>query len=319
MSALVHRGVRYADEEHLARRLVPELRAALDRGDVVAAALDGPSRAAVADGLGDAADDVDFVDTSRPARIDAFQLVARRAALVQRRARAGQGTTFVGQNQPQLQLGDDYWLRLESALQVALADLPVTLLCPYRSELEAPALRAVHAEILEPDGSSHANPDVREPADVALAAAAPPLADLGPPDVTLTATPSTLGNLRRRLTELLDEVGAPPDPDLVYAVSEVATNSVEHGEGRGTVAVWAHPAHADRPASVVCEVTDTGLLHDPFPGVRPPRLDQIRGRGLWLARTLCEAVDVRVDTTGTRVRLTAAPEPEADPENDARN
>ena len=60
---------------------------------------------------------------------------------------------------------------------------------------------------------------------------------------------------------------------------------------------------------VLKALTDAGLLHDPFPGVRPPRLDQIRGRGLWLARTLCEAVDVRVDSTGTRVRLTAAPEP----------
>lgn len=310
VSAMVHRGVCYADEEHLARRLAPELRAALDRGDAVAAALDDPTRAAVTDALGPAAGEVDFVDTSRPARIDAFQLVARRAALVQRRARAGQGSTFVGQNQPHLGLGDDYWLRLEAALQVALADLPVTLLCPYPQENEAAALRAVHGEIVETDGASHANPEVRDPADVALAAAAPPLPELGAPDVTLTATPSTLGDLRRRLVALLDEAGAPPDPDLVYAVSEVATNSVEHGEGRGTVAVWARAATADEPASVVCEVTDTGLLHDPFPGVRPPRLDQIRGRGLWLARTLCEAVDVRVDATGTRVRLTAAPEPE---------
>ena len=83
----------------------------------------------------------------------------------------------------------------------------------------------------------------------------------------------------------------------MYAASEVATNAVEHGAGTGVLWTWV--AHGE----AVCLVADPGRLDEPFPGVVPPSVDQDRGRGLWLARALCDEVEVSVDDDGTRVRL----------------
>ena len=85
--------------------------------------------------------------------------------------------------------------------------------------------------------------------------------------------------------------------DLVLAVDEVATNSLRHGGGRGTLRIWQD---AD---ALVCEVRDAGRIEDPLAGrVRPP-LDRDGGRGLWLVNQLCDLVQLRTLPTGAVVRL----------------
>src|SRR5262249_48232715 len=84
---------------------------------------------------------------------------------------------------------------------------------------------------------------------------------------------------------------------LALAVSEVASNSVRYGGGRGTLAVW------DAPSGVVCDIWDTGQLHDPLVGRRRPVPDQFGGLGLWIANHLCDLVQVRSSPDGTQVRL----------------
>lgn len=88
-----------------------------------------------------------------------------------------------------------------------------------------------------------------------------------------------------------------PIADLVVAVNEVVTNSIEHGGGCGTLGVW-------RDGDVlICEVRDGGHLDDPLADRRRPAPEQDGGRGLWLANQLCDLVQVRSFTTGTTVRL----------------
>lgn len=297
---MVHRGVRYAEADELAARLAAALVPAVRAGHAVAVAVDDPTRKALECDLGDAARGVEFVDVERPRRIDPFQLVARRVAQLAELARDGRRSVFVGQNQPGFGLGDAYWLRLEAALETACAGLPVDILCPYADD--APALRSVHREIVDADGAVRANPECRDPADVVGDLPAPSLPDLGPPAAVLSFDPHTLGDLRRVLHARLASLGFAErgERDLVYAVSEVATNSIEHGGGAGTVSLWASDG------AVVCEVGDDGgwdFDDEPFPGVRPPSVDQPRGRGLWLARTLCDHVDVVAGPGSTRVRL----------------
>jgi len=85
--------------------------------------------------------------------------------------------------------------------------------------------------------------------------------------------------------------------DLLLAVNEVATNSLLHGGGRGTLRVW-------RAEDVlVCEVRDGGSIEDPLAGRRRPTSDAKGGRGLWLANQLCELVQVRTFLAGGVVRL----------------
>jgi len=85
--------------------------------------------------------------------------------------------------------------------------------------------------------------------------------------------------------------------DLQVAVNEVATNSVRHGGGLGTLSVWV-----DEDA-LLCEVRDTGCIDDPLVGRERPPAARPDGRGLWLMNQLCDLAQVRSQPHGTAVRL----------------
>lgn len=85
--------------------------------------------------------------------------------------------------------------------------------------------------------------------------------------------------------------------DLVYAVNEVVTNSICHGEGRARVSFWSDHG------VVSCEVRDRGWIRDPLAGRIAPDPDRLNGRGLWLVNQLCDLVQLRSSPAGTTVRL----------------
>jgi anti-sigma regulatory factor (Ser/Thr protein kinase) len=85
--------------------------------------------------------------------------------------------------------------------------------------------------------------------------------------------------------------------DAVLAVHEIATNSLRHGGGRGTLRAWAEDAR------LVCEVSDSGRIANPLVGRLRPAADQQGGRGVWLANQLCDLVQIRSGPGGTVVRL----------------
>jgi anti-sigma regulatory factor (Ser/Thr protein kinase) len=311
---LVHRGVSYDDPEVLGAALVPQLARAAAGGHAVTVALDDATAAVVRAGLAeDALAEVEFLDPARPAHSDAFQLAARRATAAAAAARVGIASFVVTQNQPQLGLPDAYWLRLEAALDEALRGLPVTLLCAYRAAVRVAtnghtppdampaAYRATHPELTGVAELDHgvANAAHRDPLDVVRGLPAAPVAPAPRGAQRWAFDAAQLGRLRRELTVAVAASGleAQAGEDLVYAASEVATNAVEHGGGDGQLWCWVADGEA------VCLVADAGRIREPFPGVVPPPLDQDRGRGLWLARALCDDVDVAVDDAGTRIRL----------------
>lgn len=89
---------------------------------------------------------------------------------------------------------------------------------------------------------------------------------------------------------------------FVLAVNEMMTNAVRHGGGSGQVRLWR------TGAGLACEISDAG------PGAPPARLNGHRlpptsatgGRGLWLARHLCDTMGVDTGHDGTTVYLTMA-------------
>ncbi|MGY1692513.1 ATP-binding protein [Geodermatophilus sp. SYSU D01105] len=85
---------------------------------------------------------------------------------------------------------------------------------------------------------------------------------------------------------------------LALAASELATDSVRHGEGGGTLAMWRQPGAA------VVEFTDAGRLTDPLVGRRLPDPTRLGGRGVYLVHQLCDLVQVRSSSRGTTVRVT---------------
>lgn len=95
--------------------------------------------------------------------------------------------------------------------------------------------------------------------------------------------------------------------DVLLAVTEVATNSLRHGGGGGTLWVWTEPAadgSSGRAAGeLVCELRDAGHIQDPLAGRYLPSDDFEHGRGLWLVHQLCDLVEMRSDRSGTTTRL----------------
>lgn len=85
--------------------------------------------------------------------------------------------------------------------------------------------------------------------------------------------------------------------NFVVAVNEVATNSVVHGGGAGTLAIW------DDVDTVICELHDAGRIVEPLVGRRRPPVDHAGGAGLYLAHQFCDLVQLRSTDAGTTVRL----------------
>jgi anti-sigma regulatory factor (Ser/Thr protein kinase) len=85
--------------------------------------------------------------------------------------------------------------------------------------------------------------------------------------------------------------------DLVLAMNELATNSVRHGGGAGTLRMWREAE------TLVCEVQDSGHITDPLVGSIPPTPEQRTGRGLWVVNHLCDRVQIHSAPSGSVVRV----------------
>jgi anti-sigma regulatory factor (Ser/Thr protein kinase) len=111
-----------------------------------------------------------------------------------------------------------------------------------------------------------------------------------------------LAAVRRRVEEEAEQAGLPTCDvaDFVLATSELAANSVVHGGGSGALRLWREPGR------LLVEVEDRGSIEEPLVGRLRPRPTQVGGRGLWIANQLCDLVQIRSGTGGTRVRLRMA-------------
>jgi anti-sigma regulatory factor (Ser/Thr protein kinase) len=90
--------------------------------------------------------------------------------------------------------------------------------------------------------------------------------------------------------------------DFVLAVNEVTSNAVRHGGGKGRLRLW------QSLVNLVCEVDDDGAAAqgeiERRTRERPdPPVGAEGGRGLWLARRLCDTVSITATAAGTSVVL----------------
>ena len=83
---------------------------------------------------------------------------------------------------------------------------------------------------------------------------------------------------------------------LTLAVTELATNTLQHTTGGGRIRMWASGGR------LLCEVTDQGPMRSL--GRPMPAPDAIRGRGLAIVERLCDRVEIDAEPDGVRVRLT---------------
>lgn len=192
--------------------------------------------------------------------------------------------------------------RHEALLNLAFADARAFhLLCPYDAAALDPAAIA-HAQRTHPFIARHGITRAsRRYAGLELASQpfaqplpAPP-ADAEPLEYRV----DTMNVVRSLIMHCADLAGlnARRAEDMVLAVNEMATNSVRHGGGRGTLRVW------QEPGVLLCEVRDAGQIRDPLVGRVRPTVDQIGGFGVWLANQVCDLVQISSGPQGTAIRL----------------
>jgi serine/threonine-protein kinase RsbW len=122
-------------------------------------------------------------------------------------------------------------------------------------------------------------------------------AHAGEPDAMSYAGAGDLRALRVFVAARGRALGLPPGRVdlLTLAVSELATNTLQHTTGGGHVRVWTEEGQ------LVCDVVDRGPVRS-F-GRDMPQAEAVRGRGLAIVERVCDGVDATAVAGGTLVRL----------------
>jgi anti-sigma regulatory factor (Ser/Thr protein kinase) len=191
--------------------------------------------------------------------------------------------------------------RHEALLNLALAEARMWLACPYDVLTLPPSVieeaARTHPMVWQ-DGRHRETSrylgleDVARPFDRALSEPLGEVSELAFGMEELADVRAFVGSGARAAG-----IGRRRTHDLVLAVSEVATNSLLHGGGRGVLRVWRHGG------SLACEVRDRGRFDRPLAGRERPVPEQRSGFGLWLANQLCDLVQIRSVESGSVVRL----------------
>ena len=191
--------------------------------------------------------------------------------------------------------------RHEALLNVAFADPRFWLLCPYDTGTLPSAVldEARRNHPFVSDGATAARSD-RFPGGEALAVPfAVALPDPPPEALSTAITRGTLREIRQLVGHFTAAARMDDGPaaDLVLTVHELATNSVLHGGGEGSLLLWREPG------AVVCEIRDRGRIVEPLAGRVEPAGILEGGRGLWMANQLCDLVQIRSFADGGAVRV----------------
>jgi anti-sigma regulatory factor (Ser/Thr protein kinase) len=198
------------------------------------------------------------------------------------------------------------YLRMESAANIVYRPYPVEILCPYDASSLGPELveacRRTHSTLLDDQGV-RASTSFVDPPRFISGTTSVPKAPASAPSVACE-TAADLPAARRfaeaqvRLAGLSDEAA----DDVVLAVSELLSNALTHGRPPARLSIYTEGLPGSDPV-LACHVHDGGHLPvDPLAGYAPPRDLGAHGRGLWMARQLCDSVQVSADHTGTHIR-----------------
>jgi anti-sigma regulatory factor (Ser/Thr protein kinase) len=297
-----HEALFYRGEEDFLAGLLPFVRGGLERDEAVVVAEPAHRLDLLRDALGDDASAVRFLDMAEiganPARI-----IGVWASALEEQVQAGRQLRGVGE--PAFHGRRDLELvecqLHEQLLNHAFGAGPAwRLLCPY-DELSLPrpvCQAALHTHPIRTT-TAHRLPSETYAAHAWLETFA---ADLPRPrDAVLRGIygPGDVPATRRTVAQYARSCGLPREVAevLELAASELATNSIRHGGGTGTLALWTEPGAA------VVEFSDSGHLSDPLTGRLAPALASVGGRGLYLVHQLCDLVQVRSSPRGTTVRV----------------
>lgn len=304
----VHDALFYSSPDELAAATVPFVEEGLAAGDAVVVT----ASPATADVVRTAVDDdrvrvlawTEAYARRTPEAVTAFRRLADECtATGARRVRVVGETDFGCTEREQLE-----WQRYEAVVNHVLADWPLWGLCLFdTTRLPEPVLESVartHPTVVA-GRSRTPNPRFVDPAAYLRGLPVPvePLQD-GVPRLAVDDVTDPIA-LRHAVAAELAAVGGAREvvEDFLLAVDETTSNAIRHGAPPVGLRLWRS---ADR---VVCAVTDHGPgLDTPFAGYGPAHGEDLSrgGMGVWLARQLCDHVDISCGPDGVTVRLTTA-------------
>lgn len=308
---LEHRAFVYFSREALRNTIVPFIDTGLEQREPVLLLPGETTAGALRDVLGSRIDRVALMHPSAPHRVPAWTMAAC-ARYIHAHAERGVRVRIVGEPAWDGRSNQEIteWVRLEALINVAFAGLPLRILCLYHARRLHPdtlaQARRTHPELVTAQGIEPSG-DYSDPATVTAECDHEPLPAPPPPLHQHPVTLASLPDIRQLAHREGRRHGLTPDraEDLTLAINEIANNSIEHGGGSGILTLWIENQW------LICEITSpAGHIDDPFPGLLPPRSPTERGHGLWIARQLCELVQIRPRSGGgctVRLQLDTRP------------
>ncbi len=306
-TGLVHEALFYVNEHDYATGIARFIRDGFELAEPALVAVPGSHIDVLRSVLGSDAERVRFVDMAEagrnPGRIIPTVFYAFAHGHSAGRVRIVGEPIWPGRSTAEYRAA----LQHEALLNVALAGQEATILCPYdRQGLDATALadaRRTHPGLVA-GGLREISPDYTDPravADASLRLLPDPPEWWG--DMRVFSSLTDLRAIRQFVAGLALRAGldAQRVSDLCLAVDEVATNTLQHTHAAGVLTLWQDPD----TESLVCQITDSGQLHDRLVGRMPPSEGKSHGRGLILVNTLCDLVEMPTGQigTGTTIRL----------------
>jgi anti-sigma regulatory factor (Ser/Thr protein kinase) len=298
-SGFIHQVLLYESPQQFLAGAAPFIRDGLDRGEPILAVTTQSNSSLLRDSLGGLVHGVEFVDQAAwydtPGRaLAACHRYLREHIDNHERVRLIGEPIWTGRDA----LETVEWKRFEAIVNVAFARSRAWMLCSYDSSV-LPAEVVADARRFHPQLSGgSANEQYLDPAAFSAEYDREQLhgpgegfaaqnfdADPGPVRQFVAAHGARHGLHGPRLD------------DLILVANEVATNAIRHGAGYGQVRLWR-----DGPW-VLCEITDPGYADDGLLGCLPPDADADHGHGLWIARQMCDLLQIRTRQPGTTVRM----------------
>jgi len=189
----------------------------------------------------------------------------------------------------------------EALINVALADMPAYVLCPYdvRHLGRAWLTDATRTHPMLAAGTDRwESPGYTDPVAVAAWFDRPPEPAPAHADVLVIGQFTGPSTARRFVHDYAERAGMAPEriSDLRTAVQELVVNTLVHAGGSGLLSIWS------TEQQVICQVQDGGRITDPLVGRRPPA-PPAAGHGLYTVHQLCDLVRVHRRRDGSLIRI----------------
>ncbi|QSB17489.1 sensor histidine kinase [Natronosporangium hydrolyticum] len=305
MESFVHEAFFYRGRDEFLAATVPFIEKGLAQDEPVLAATQPANLSRLRAALGTTVSQLHLVDLVRagrnPGRILPAVLLAFVHAHAGRRVWMISEATWPGRSD----LEYPACVQHEALANVAAAETEAIMRCPYDAESLPPTAitdaERTHPVVFSPEGS-HPSTQYADPFTVAeecnLPLSAPP-ADA----VTFPVAIAQLAGLRQFVAEQGEKAGLPAAriADAIIAANELASNTLDHDGGPGTLACWTEADH------LVCQLDDHGHIGDPLAGRLPPGAEALAGRGLYVVNQLCDLVRIHTRPGRTTIRVLIGP------------